>query len=169
MERSRTILHLKPQPGAQPVTPSLAKLSRVCAQPCTTCTPFVDDDDDIEWKTDPFEMRPESANPETPDEIIAMITFAGWPELQEQLRSLCREYIDIFSTSVRSLLVQVDPMVIEIDRTKWEVPLDTILLKSKQPSAHRSTNYWSSASSRNLRPASGAKLTPYPRATVNGD
>ena len=24
-----------------PVTPSLAKLSRVCAQPCITCTPFV--------------------------------------------------------------------------------------------------------------------------------
>ena len=154
-----------------PVTPSLAKLSRVCAQPCTTCTPFVmqgydntlcsltmkrpdrplvpperrrrphvdafaditpidestliersqlldaiADDDDIEWKTDPFEMRPESANPETPDEIIAMITFAGSPELQEQLRSLCREYIDIFSTSVRSLPAQVDQMVIEIDR-----------------------------------------------------
>jgi len=34
------------------------------------------DDDDIEWKTDPFEMRPDSANPETPDAIIAMITFA---------------------------------------------------------------------------------------------
>ncbi len=55
------------------------------------------DDDDIEWKCDdaiadddPFEMRPESANPETPDEIIAMIIFAGSPELQEQLRSLCR-------------------------------------------------------------------------------
>ena len=29
------------------------------------------------------------------------------PELQEQLRSLCREYIDIFSTSVRSLPAQV--------------------------------------------------------------
>ena len=41
------------------------------------------DDDDIEWKTDPFELRPESVNPETPDEIIAMITFAGSPELQE--------------------------------------------------------------------------------------
>ena len=39
------------------------------------------DDDDIEWKTDPFEMHPESANPETPDEIIAIITFAGSPEL----------------------------------------------------------------------------------------
>ena len=68
------------------------------------------DDDDIEWKTDPFEMRPESANPETPDEIIAMITFEGSPELQEQLRSLCREYIDIFSTSVRFLPAQVDPI-----------------------------------------------------------
>ncbi len=119
-------------------------------------------------------MRPESANPKTPDEIIAMITFAGSPELQEQLRSLCREYINIFSTSVRSLPAQVDPMVIEIDRTKWEVPrnrlpLDTILLKSKQPSARRSTNCWSSASSRNLRPVSGAKLTPYLKATVKGD
>ena len=76
---------------------------------------------------------------------------------------LCREYIDIFSTSVRSLPAQVDPMVIEIDRTKWEVPrnrlpLDTILLKSKQPSARRSTNSWSSASSRILRSAIEAKL-----------
>ena len=44
--------------------------------------------------------RPESANPETPDEIIAMIAFAGSPELQEQLRSLCREYIDIHGKKV---------------------------------------------------------------------
>ena len=48
------------------------------------------DDDVIELKTDPFEMRPESANPETSDEIIAMITFAVSPVLQEQLRRLCR-------------------------------------------------------------------------------
>ena len=43
------------------------------------------DDDDIKWKTDPFEMRPD-------------------------LRNLCREYTDIFSTSVRSLPSQVDPL-----------------------------------------------------------
>jgi hypothetical protein len=94
-----------------------------------------------------------------------MKSFAGSPEFQEQLRSLCREYIDIFSTSVRSLHAKVDRIVIEIDRTKWEVPrnnlpLDTIPLKSKQPSARRSTN---------RRPASGAKLTKYLKATVNGD
>ena len=50
-------------------------------------------------------MRPDSANPKTPDEIIDMID------------SLC----DIFSTSVRSLPAQVEPMVIKIDQAKWEV------------------------------------------------
>ena len=66
-------------------------------------------------------MRPDSANPETPEEILAMIKFSGSLWLQEQLRSLCREYIDIVSTSVRSLPAQVEPMVTEIDRAKWEV------------------------------------------------
>ena len=111
------------------------------------------DDDDIEWKTDPFAMRPESANLETPDEIIAMIiTFEGSPELQEQLRSLSREYIDIFSTSVRSLPSH----------------LDTIPLKSNLPSARRSSNCWSSASSRNRRPASGVRSTLFPKAMFRG-
>jgi hypothetical protein len=39
-----------------------------------------------------------------------------------QLRSRCRELINIFSTSVWPLSAQVDPMVIEIDRTKLEAP-----------------------------------------------
>jgi hypothetical protein len=39
-----------------------------------------------------------------------MIEVSGSPWLQEQLRSLCRE------------LIENDPIVIEIDRTKWEVP-----------------------------------------------
>ena len=73
-------------------------------------------------ETDPFEVRPDSANPDMPDEIIAMITFVGSPWLQDQLRSPCRELIDIFSTSVRSLPAQVDPMAIEINRAKWKVP-----------------------------------------------
>jgi len=30
--------------------------------------------------------------------------------------------INIFSTSVWSLPAQIDPMVIEIDQTKWEAP-----------------------------------------------
>ena len=47
------------------------------------------DNDDIDWKTDPFEMRPDSVNFETPDEIIVMIIFSDSPWLQEQLTSFC--------------------------------------------------------------------------------
>ena len=77
-------------------------------------------------------MRPDRVNPETPVEIIAMIKVSGSPWLQEQLRSRCRELINIFSTSVRSLPAQVDPMVIEIDRTKWEAP------RNRLPPRHHS-------------------------------
>jgi hypothetical protein len=63
-------------------------------------------------------MRLDRVNPETPVEIMAMIKVSGSPWLQEQLRSRCRELINIFSTSVRSLPAQINPMVIEIDRTK---------------------------------------------------
>ena len=62
-----------------------------------------------------------------PDEVIAMITFAGSPELQEQLRSLNRKNIDI------SLPAQVDQMVIKIDRAKWETP------RNRLPPRHHST------------------------------
>ena len=69
----------------------------------------------------PFD-RPESADPKSPDELLAMIQFEGTPALQDALRALCREFIDIFDTAVRSTPVKVDAMVIEIDRSKWELP-----------------------------------------------
>ena len=81
----------------------------------------LEDDDDIEWLEDPFD-RPESADPKSPDELLAMIQFEGTPALQNALRALCREFIDIFDSAVRSTLAKVDAMVIEIDRSKWELP-----------------------------------------------
>ena len=81
----------------------------------------LEDDDDIEWPEDPFD-RPESADPKSPDELLAMIQFEGTPALQDALRALCREFIDIFDTAVRSNPAKVDAMVIEIDRSKWELP-----------------------------------------------
>ena len=44
------------------------------------------------------------------------------PALQDALRALCREFIDIFDTAVRSTPAKVDAMVIEIDRSKLELP-----------------------------------------------
>ena len=59
----------------------------------------MEDDGDIEWKEDPFDRPPE--------ELLAMIQFEGTPALQGALRSLCREFIDISSTAVRSLPARV--------------------------------------------------------------
>ena len=47
-----------------------------------------------------------------------MIQFEGTPALQDALKALCREFIDIFDTAVRSAPAKVDAMVIEIDRSK---------------------------------------------------
>ena len=41
----------------------------------------MEDDDDIEWPEDPFD-RPHRAEPESPDELLAMIQFEGTPALQ---------------------------------------------------------------------------------------
>ena len=74
----------------------------------------VEDDDDIDWPEDPFD-RPDSASPMSPDELLAMIHFEGSPAIQDALRALCREFIDIFYTVVRPLPAKVDAMAIEID------------------------------------------------------
>ena len=95
------------------------------------------------WTLSQTTMTSKCVNPETPVEIIAIIKVSGL------LRSHSRELINIFSISVRSL-------------PRNRLPPRHHSAESKQPSARRSTNCWSSASSRNLRPASGAKLTPYP-------
>ena len=75
----------------------------------------LEDDDDIEWKPDPFEIRPDSVNLDSPDELLGMIRFEGSPEFQEKLRALCREYIDVFSTSVRRRPADVVPMEITVE------------------------------------------------------
>jgi hypothetical protein len=82
----------------------------------------LEDDDDIEWKPDPFEIRPDSVKLDSPDELLDMIRFEGSPEFQEKLRALCREYIDVFSTSVRQRPANVDPMEITVDRQRWKHP-----------------------------------------------
>ena len=94
----------------------------------------VADDDDIEWILNPlFDIRPDCATPESPDESLAMIQFVGTPEFQEKLRVLCRDVINILSASEGSLHAKVEPMVLEINRAKWEVP------RNRLPPRHHST------------------------------
>ena len=75
----------------------------------------IEDDDDIDWNTDPFEF-PDRVGRESPEELVAMIQFAGPPALQEALRALC------LATSVRRLPAKVQSMVLDIDNSEWEAP-----------------------------------------------
>ena len=68
----------------------------------------LEDDDDTEWTIYQFAVRPDCGSLDTPDELLAMIQFESSPEFQEKLRALCREFIDVFSTSVRQRPANVD-------------------------------------------------------------
>ena len=58
------------------------------------------DDDGIDWKTDPFEMRPDTVNSETPDEIIA-----GSPRVEEPLQRVYRHALVWVSVQMCSLMM----------------------------------------------------------------
>jgi hypothetical protein len=77
-------------------------------------------------------------SPESPEELLGLITFAGTPTLQSALRALCLEYIDIFATAVSSLPAQVESMEIEIDRAKWEVPRNRLPQRNHSTEKQRS-------------------------------
>ena len=112
LERRRP--HVEPF-AAHPLTDGTSLISR------DALLDAMEDDDDIEWSENPFD-RPHRAKPESPDAFLAMIQFESTTALQQALRTLCREFIDIFSTVVRPLPAKVMSMVIDIDRSKWELP-----------------------------------------------
>ena len=78
----------------------------------------IEDDDDIDWKHNPFDVDSVDGTEETPEQLISQITFEGSPQLQ----ALVREFIDVFATKVRKEPVEVEPMKIVIDEDKWRLP-----------------------------------------------
>ena len=57
--------------------------------------PLDDDDDDIEWKANPFDVDSLDGPAETPEELMSKITFKGSPQLQTRLKALALEFIDV--------------------------------------------------------------------------
>ncbi len=183
-----------------PVTPSLAKLSRVCVQPCTTCTPFVLQGCDNTLCSLTMK-RPDRPLVDRLTSLLSSREANYWMPSRTTMTSNGRQIHSKSLQWLHSLVRQSfrhswgafakNTLAYSPHRsgpcphrsTQWlsksiersgrccatASHLETILLKSKQPSARRSINCWSSASSRNRRPVSGAKLTPYLKATVNGD
>jgi hypothetical protein len=81
----------------------------------------LEDDDDIDWKHNPFDVDFIDDERESPEQLMSKITFKGSPQLQTRLLALVREFIDVFATKVRREPVAVEPMNI-IDKDKWRLP-----------------------------------------------
>ena len=73
----------------------------------------IEDDDDIDWKYNPFDVDSINEVIETPEQLMSQITFEGSPQLQTKLKTLVLEFIDVFATKVRR-----EPMKIVIDEDK---------------------------------------------------
>ena len=82
----------------------------------------LEDDDDIDWKRNPFDVDFIDDEKESPEQLMSKITFNGSPQLQTRLRALVREFIDVFATKARREPAAVEPMKIVIDEDKWRLP-----------------------------------------------
>ena len=82
---------------------------------------YVPDDDDIDWKEDPYMSATLETldQPSDPSSLIEKIKIEGSPSLQKKIKSLCREFTDIFSETVRPEPADVPPMDIRVDSAKW--------------------------------------------------
>ena len=61
----------------------------------------IEDDDDINWKYNPFDVDLIDEAEETPQQLLSQITFEGSRQLQKRLKALVLEFIDVFATKVR--------------------------------------------------------------------
>ena len=85
----------------------------------------LEDDDDIDWKHNPFDVDFIDDERQLPEQLMSKNTFKGSPQLQTRLRALVREFIDVFATKVRREPATVEPM-------KWRLPCN------RQPSRKNS-------------------------------
>ena len=53
----------------------------------------LEDDDDIVWKENPFEVNSLDESEETPEQLLPMIIFEGSEQLQTRLKALVLEFI----------------------------------------------------------------------------
>ena len=90
---------------------------------CTYCNMYnVHTVNIIVWKHNPFDVDHVDESGETPEELLAKITFEGSEQLHTKLKALFLEFIDVFATKVRQTPADVEPMKIAVDEGKWRLP-----------------------------------------------
>jgi hypothetical protein len=57
----------------------------------------IEDDDDIDWKHNPFDIDSVEGSEKDPEQLMSQITFEGSPPLQTKLKALVLEFIDVMT------------------------------------------------------------------------
>jgi len=63
-----------------------------------------------------------NAKSESDSELPGPENIFGSVSLQARIRELCQEYSEIFSSKVRETPALVEPMTLEVDGTRWNIP-----------------------------------------------
>ena len=92
--------------------------------------PLYDDDDIDHDKTDTF--KPWST-PSSNTDILSLIHFSGDEDLQSRLRTLCTEFLDIFTNDLPKEPANILPFKLIVDNLKWKVG------KNRAPPRNQST------------------------------
>jgi hypothetical protein len=96
----------------------------------------LDDDDDIEWKANPFDADSLDGPAETPEELMSKNTFKGSPQLQTWLKALVLEFIDVFAIKVRR-----EPAAVELTKISGDYPVTELhLVDTMKRSRRKSGN-----------------------------
>ena len=106
----------------------------------------IKDDDDIDWKYNPFDVDSTDEVTETSEQLMSQITFVGSPQLQTKLKALVLEFIDVFATKVRR-----GEFHIIVHR------LVSIQKRSRKRYESKSMHSWNSGLSRSCKQLNGVK------------
>jgi len=82
---------------------------------------YEEDFDGIVYDDNPYDL-PAATKQEDPNDLVSKIRFYGPDHLQTHLRTLCHEYIDIFSEFVRPTAALVEPLKLTVEPTLWHLP-----------------------------------------------
>ena len=59
--------------------------------------------------------------PDKPEDILSMITFAGSPQLVKRLKEIVLDYNDCFRTTLNKEPARIPPMQLKVDESAWRV------------------------------------------------
>jgi hypothetical protein len=84
-----------------------------------TLLDYESDTDYIDWPDNPYEISDKPVPSSSEWSLVDKIQLSGSVLLQKQIYECCKDFIDIFSETVRSDPADIPPMELKVDLEKW--------------------------------------------------